>query len=374
VSPTRRWGCALLCGALTGCEQLTLGPGVSGPCPDGPLFSVPALPLAEINHISPLGNLNPPEHTLPTPHTYWNVHQPGAKPVVVSAPGELVIVGIDRTQFSGSPHEDYTIDFAVCHAVLGRFAHLSALSASLASELTGGECRSMSSQHGTTTSCRFELKHRVAPGEFLGYVGDLSFSGGLDFGLEDHRVPWNSSSPRWQGLRVWHVCPVDYYEPGVRTQLESRFGDGLVVRTTEPRCGRFDYNVPGTAQGDWILVGGTGFREHFALALAADNVYPSSLAFSIGMIGSSWDGFVLMFTARGAGRVNRPFDEVTADGAAYCFEELTPNRDGTGPGIANLTVLLQLQDDGRLRFETQSGSACGAGPWSFTAAARMLEQ
>lgn len=364
----------LLVALAAACEFALFGPGVSGPCPDGPLFSVPLLPLPEINHIVPLGNLNPPDHTLPTEHTYWNVHVPGARRVDVTAPGDVVVTRIERVQHpSGST--DYGLEFAVCNAVVGRLAHLSGLSPELDGEVVGGgSCGSYPGPGGTVTTCEFSVRRRVTAGARLGWGGDRNYVAGIDFGLTDERVTRLILGDRTRYVEH-SVCPVDYYVPSVRVLLEAKFGDPVSARTTPPLCGEFAFDAPGTAQGNWFQVGGTGFFESYAIALVRDNVLPSSRAMSIGTIGTAYDGAVLFFAEAGAGQVRRAFDQVTAAGGVYCYDGLHLNPTlASGSAITGRIALVQVEPDGRMRFELPAATGCGSGPWLFSGAATLLER
>lgn len=371
-------GPVLLVGALATCDSDPSAPFPGGSCGDGPLMTVPLMALADIDHITPLGNLSPPgHHTFPTGHTYWNVAEPGARRVDVVAPADVIMTRIDRLEFSHTPDPyDYTIRFALCNQVEVTLFHVSGLDGALADVATGpGQCHTESTLGGDVTNCTFSVNRAVPEGELIGYAGDRAYVGGIDVGIWDERVLNEFARPsRAEGLRHT-ACPLDYYAPAVRAQLESRLGDGLTVRTTPPVCGRFAFDVPGTAQGNWYMVGsGTQAHDH-GLALVRDNVVPEAMAISMGLLGSPWDGFVLHFTEAAEGNVRRAFDQVTADGATYCYDELQTSRYFSPEGArSDVIVLLQLGSDGLLRFEVQSAPSCGAGPWAFTGSAVTLER
>jgi hypothetical protein len=141
-----------------------------------------------------------------------------------------------------------------------------------------------------------------------------------------------------------------------------------------PHCGRIDFDISGTAQGVWFNNAITTPIQGVA-SLVTDNVLPDIQVFSIGAIGPSIDGIQYYLSTEATGRVRRPFASVTADGSVYCFDQLNRVRTLTAPNlVADLIVLLQLQADGRLRIEGRNEGACGAGPWTFTAAAVTLDR
>lgn len=369
-------GLVCLVTSLAACgDRSPVEPGAA--CPAGPLLTVPILQLADIDHITPLGNLNPPgHHTFPTSHTYWNVASPGARRVDVFAPADVVVTRIDRLQFSHDPDvADYTLQLEVCAQVQITLFHLGGVSDALASALTGQPtCRTDATLDGSVTNCSFTMRRAVAAGVVIGHAGDTQ-AGGIDVGLIDTRVSSTIANPARFGGMTHAACPVDYYVAGVRAQLETRFGDFLTTRTAPPVCGRFAFDVPGTAQGNWVMVGAGQNPENHGLALVRDNVIPEAVAISIGLLGSMRDGWVLHFVEETTGSVRRAFDQVAAGGGIHCYDGLNSTRYLTpGHTQTDLIVLVQLGSDGRLRFETRASPSCGAGPWSFTGAAITLER
>lgn len=351
-----------------------------GPCPAGPVFGTPILPLTELDHIVPLGSINPSTerggHTLPTSHVYWNTREPGLRPVTLYAPGDLIIRSIYRSEISNPRHDDYEITFAVCEDVEGGFAHVSRLSGSLQAALSNPRrCETANYGSFTRTDCEFIVRRTVRQGDVIGSASEFVFQRGIDFALRDSRETLAFANPsRWPEWVTHTVCPVEYYEPSVRSQLETLLGVIGMRRTIPPLCGRIDFDVPGSAQGVWFRTGGTAENQGLVV-LMTDNVLPTTLVFSIGAIGSLTDGRAIYFPGSATGAVRRAFDQVRADGEVWCYDELNRVRSLTpGNAIRDTVVLLQLRNDGRLQFESRPESGCGAGPWALSSAALTLER
>src|SRR5689334_12809943 len=98
------------------------------------LLSTPPLPLANVTGWVPLGNLNPVAHTFPTDQQYLYYTLGGATSLPVVAPSVIYVTRAKRTQYS-TGLEDYSIEFQPCLEVKGEFGHISAIDATLASQL-----------------------------------------------------------------------------------------------------------------------------------------------------------------------------------------------------------------------------------------------
>lgn len=65
---------AALAYGLTACEKSPTGPDLQGlatTCGSATQLTTSPVPLASIQFLIPLGNLNPPAHTAPTDHIYF---------------------------------------------------------------------------------------------------------------------------------------------------------------------------------------------------------------------------------------------------------------------------------------------------------------
>lgn len=329
----------------------------------GHLFTVPPVDLNEVYEITPLGNIGPPGHTVPTEHMYFHISAGGVsnRKVPLSAPGEIYILQVSGGE-DVSQGEFFMI-FALCRDVFGYFGHIKELSDELKGVLAGIECEQWTTNPGNI--CARNLFLKVAPGTVLGSVGDLQ--GNFDFGAFDYRTkleyanPWQYGDPEASGFnrpRSLHiVCPLDLYEIEIRTELYDK-----LPRTAAPECGQVMQDKAGTLQGNWFLAGATGGSGDNAVFFGYDNFDPSLGIVSVG--GVFTEPGKMEFTPRGSGLRNRRFDEVTVDGQVYCYE-----RDGTGrsesytePGsLLEGHVLVRLNHDTEIQIEHQAGG-CPANP------------
>ena len=208
-----------------------------------PLFEASPVQMSDIRGIVPLGNFNPPGHTLPTPHIYFYIRMTESEPptpaiVPVFAPGHIWITSIEKRVKSNPPSAHYYLTFKPCKQFAAYFDHVQQLSEDLLAQVgpfEGSAC----GPHSTANNCRKSVMIELKAGELIGAAGGEGHLA-LDFGAMDGRVPplayanpvhfWADPS----GLDRFHqVCPIDYYVPGVRDRLRGRLGDfeGKTPRT-----------------------------------------------------------------------------------------------------------------------------------------------
>lgn len=345
---------------------------------------VPPVSLVNFSSITPLGWVSPGGHVLPSDHIYFNLNQLNYSSVInasVVAPGNVTIYQISSHSYSGNgPNKgsDYSIYFAPCNNVSVYFHHLHALSSKLMSNLTpsGQQCTNGTINSGQVRNCNKIVSIKVKTGELLGYVGGIPFAQGgtssLDMGVYDTRTPAlvYANSSRYFSLQFHVACPINYYTQNMQNILLAKMGFGNITRTQPPVCGQNDYDVIGTAQGNWFQtnIPTSYVNEGLVISLARSNLIPSVGVFSTGISSNipGLSGVTYYFNPVNTGLVNRNFSNVTANGNIYCYGSLS-NRWTTG-GINSVSgiILLQLLNSNTLRIEYQNAGGCGSGPWSFT--------
>ena len=126
----------------------------------------------------------------------------------------------------------------------------------------------------------------VKAGEVIGYVGEQS----LDFGVYNYSNPLNFINPEaYESVEPWKIYTDDpflYFADDVRENLLKK-----MMRGSEPRIGRINYDVDGTLSGNWFEVG-TNFYEgidrskywdgHFSLSL--NDIDPNYWQIGIGFL------------------------------------------------------------------------------------------
>jgi len=296
-----------------------------------PLFNTPFIDLEAVESITPLGNLNPPDHTLPTEHMYIHLKE-GRRGTPLYAPGDVTILSIRGEQ-------DYSIFFQKCGGLKGYFFHVKTLSPALVPLLNKEGCR------GANTPDRCLLP--VKAGDLLGTVG-LASHMNFDFGAYDENRQLSFANPKRYRSRTPHIlCPLDGYEADLKQALYSK------VNRTDGVCGNVMQDVSGTLAGNWFAEGAglvtAEMRESWShsLAFVENNFDPAQRVISVGgvfMPPGYWK-----FDPNSEGQIDRDFDEVKPDGKIYCY---TPEgMDGK--------ILVELQDAESLRVEHQEGACSG---------------
>lgn len=341
-------------------------------CAD-PLLTVLPVALEGFESITPLGNFNAPDHTIPTDHIYVNFRpKPGSRgglgstlaaPVV--SPGRVKVESMMRVTANEdgvTRTDDFKLDLRPCGPVRMSFDHINEIAPRLAAAIAGqsGDCQeSRPRPTAVYRYCRFRVDLTLEPGEAIG-TGGAGNAVGIDIGANDDRSAAGvvAEPSRYMQPDLHVICPLDLFAPAVREQLYSRLGRSGQPRTVEPRCGTIYQDKPGTLQGNWFA--GPGYAQQpeiwgKSLALAHDNFDPTRGAIVIGGVIAEPGQFT--FVPKHDGRVDREFAEVS-DGALYCYD-LARQFQGGPPGPA-LRLLVSLASAKELRVERQSG-ACSAG-------------
>jgi len=230
--------------------------------------------IRDVGNIQPYG-LTLDDHVTPVSHEYYyQVNQSAPKdtyPVYATADGVVVAVN----------HVDNAWDVELSHSCTFQSSYN--LLTSISPQITKGL------PAGWGANSNGDVHVAVKAGDVIGYVGGQS----LDFELHDttktaggllYRTAYNNREP----FKVNVVRPLDYFSQAVKAQVLTRY-----IRTAEPRDGKFDYDVDGTASGNWFLAGTNGYAggnsidgstQYFVghLALTPDYIDPTAMAFSTG--------------------------------------------------------------------------------------------
>ena len=360
---------ALLAAILVACGDSpteVTGPAAEA-CGPGPYFSVLPLPEADLASVPVFGGMDAPGHVLPTPHGGLFSNRAG---VPLRAPGDISVTRLRRVRASGPSvppgDEDYAIFFQVCNEISGWFGHVVSLSARFSPETVQyTECESYSVPWGDIESCEASgLDIQVPAGGDLG-----TFDHVVDMGVTDTRVTNFYVSPQRFGGPNHGVCMWEQFDTPLQTLLFSRLQDGArphIVPVGEPRCGTMEIDVAGTAKGVWAEVGAGPVagdeRQYIALA---DYPYRPQLELVLSLGPERLGARPAIITQGANGRVNVPFEQVTADGLLYCY----------GPEVERggaSSWLLQLTSETTLEIEWMphgaGDSPCASDPatWSFS--------
>ena len=251
------------------------------------LTSAP-LATSDIGVVVPMGNMIG-GHVTPIDHEYYYQKDPAAKrdTYAVMAPADGSIVDLQhRTSFIGNAADapagstdEYRIVISYSCTFFSYYDLVTSLDSSILSQLPSDFA---------TTGRMGNKPIAVKAGQVIAHVGGQS----LDFAVWDTTKtasgllnPIAFSGEAW---KIVTVPPLNYWSDSVKTAVLPFY-----VRTAEPRDGKFDYDVDGTAVGDWFLAGTNGYSgttssqplpNYFAghLALAPDAIDGKSFIFSLG--------------------------------------------------------------------------------------------
>ena len=331
------------------------------------VFTHEPLEPAAYFQINPIGGINPSGHTFATGHTYLMLNDRWS-PQPIYAPADVTVTEVSRGTSNDDGSTDHSIQFHPCAELRGFYNHVTELAPALTERLAPfDQC---------TTSpyaeiCSQQADVPITAGTLIGYAGGPNTgSAALDFGLRDYRAePIAYANPQRlvSSEELYVACPYDYYQEGAaREQLRARLA---VASHGQPLCGSVAYDRPGTAQGRWYLAGSDSVVEDDHLALMPANTDPELIGvLSVGNADLGTDGYYFDYTAEG--RVNRPFDQVTADGHTYCYDRLRSRTRSVESGNAEALpgiLFLRMEDAERIIVERSVGVVvCPADPDTLT--------
>jgi hypothetical protein len=287
--------------------------------------------LSAIEFVVPIGNLNPPGHTLPTDHAYLyhRLRNPNAPVYPVVAPAGGTVRYVTRGN-------DDAIGVQVTAATMYYLGHLL-----VDAGLNSGSI--------------------VTAGQHLGVTSQLSF--GLDLGVINDGVTVFFVNPERYGSNTLHAeSPLPYFAEPLRSAVYAKVESAVPANN-----GRIDFDRAGRLAGNWFLDGlaasdsgnvNAGPRQ---LAFVRDVLTPSAVRISVG----GTLALTGVFAVDGA--APDPADVSAASGAiAY---RLYFGQAG-GPSVGVLMV--QLLDDATLRAEIFAGSQDARA--DFTPAAQIYRR
>ncbi len=286
-------------------------PTSSAALPATLVFTAAPIDPSQITGITPLGNLNPPDHTLPTNHIYLG--RPTAGIDVLAPAGGVVQVATRGADDALLVNAAAGASYNIAHVILDP-----AIAAG--TPLTAG-------QHLGVTSGR---------------------SNALDLGVLNQAVTLFFVRPERYSQGTIHAdSPLRYFEEPLRTALY-----GKVSRNGPDKDGRIDFDVAGRLSGNWFLEGlpaeGTENVENGPkhLAFVRDAEEPSRVRISIGGSLSMHGAFYVADDAMDPAIVS------PATGLVAYRLWIDPLRIGPGVGM----LLVQMVAEDRIRIETFAGT------------------
>lgn len=318
-------------------EDFVLTPGV---------FTHSFMNNSDFVGLVPLGNLNPPGHTLPTDHLYFYLTNPAIQYNIFS-PGNLKLKRVKKYNYP--TFVEYTLEMSPGGNYRLIYGHVSDLEAGLLSAIGAitSNCQTYSTGGSTFNYCEKDVDIALAAGQNLGKAGGHVGQNALDVGLVKYGT----------GPEAEFFCPLDYCTPALKAQLESRLSNhnGTALRTTPPLCGQINQNLAGTLQGQWFKKGQPKYPEDPHIAFVHDNVNPAKPAISVGTSQTGLSSGVYTFTITGSGTTNRDFNSAVP-GSIYCYQNI-------GPAVH---LIVEFVSADEIKVEAKAGAACVGGE-TFTA-------
>lgn len=316
---------------------------------DNTPYHVAPVDLSKVMSITPMGNVEPPEHTIPTNHMYMHFGAQGQSDerFDLAAPADAWVTSVRKTPGFLDP-EDYTIYFAVCRDVYGYFNHVKGVSQKVQEILERNGC------DASQTSCNVQSMEKVSEGDLLGAVGGLQAN--FDFGTIDMRRTNGFINPARYAPRTLHIaCPLDYYSEPSRSQIAN------LLQSVDKSCGNIMQDVPGTLQGNWFFGDGNEFIGGSwvnMLFFGYDRVDPSLAVIAAG--GVFTEPLRWKFSPEDSGKSNVMFDKIKPDGDIYCYDERINDPNGIHNKGPTGKIIVQLVGETQLKIERQDGSCSGS--------------
>ncbi|HZR22875.1 MAG TPA: hypothetical protein VFA59_04750 [Vicinamibacterales bacterium] len=320
---------SLLAFVAAGCHQgVNKSGGPTGPtdvvagAPGFLAFRASPIALSEIRFITPLGNLNPPAHTIPTDHIYFYFAAPDAGETPIGrrtdffAPAD----GVIRYVITTDP-PDTKIGFQASATLTYYVDHL-------------------------IPSIPLTMGTKVTAGQRIGTSGSAY---GIDLGVVNTDLTLAFANPsRYAIGDTLHAdAPLKYFDEPLRSQLYSR-----VQRIGGELDGQVNQDVAGRLAGNWYEE-----RTSTQIAFVFDTYDPSQIRISIAAIGGvSRTGVFAVAPGDPS-----PRDVSVASGPIVYT--LTTSR--SGPPVSGAPagrLLVQMTDDQHLQVELVPSG----GPASFT--------
>lgn len=349
--------------------------------------------VSKYDYIYPLGEMTT-SHITPVDHIY--VYFPGqttfgtngsglpADTYDITSPADGRIVAVDDFQASNQyPYPDHRVVIAHSCNLYSVFIHVGELKGAAAAAAIGGEW------HGSID---------IRGGEVF---ADDSQHPGYDFSTLDSTRPATLANPasyaQSEQWKPYVVDPFPYFPTDVREQLDQKS-----LRASEPFGGRFDWDKPGTAMGNWFVQGSNGYRGRgdqaanydnhgrvahgywdTHLAMAPDAVDNSAFIYSIG----DWDGCPCQFmsttnvdpstiTPSSTPTVLELVDPQYHDSAGAPMDFSRPTKGYTMTPRSNVVGVLavQLLPDGTLKVQKMPGATSASAFTGFDASALTYER
>lgn len=291
-----------------------------------------ASPIAEsaIRWITPLGNLNPPSHALPTDHIYFYFADPsnetaaGRRTTFYAPAGGRVFAVI-----GGAAGQESKLFIRATSKIWFYLDHLI-----LSSAIANGAV--------------------ITAGQALGTSGTAY---GVDLGVvnEARTLPGFVNPSRYTVDTLSADGPLKYFAEPLRSRLYAR-----VERQGADLDGKIDFDVPGRLVGNWFITNSA------SLSFVYDTWDPNRVLISMGA------GQLIGVFGIGAGEPN-PRDVSVATGpVVYTLYSTSNGPRGANPGNLVGQMRVQMTSDTQILWEVFGPNATPGSPTAFTSSVRTF--
>lgn len=359
-------------------------------CPENlsGILTAPLMNPDDIGYLMPLGSFNPPGHTEPIDHIWFETNETlrdKKDKIPLYAPADSVIIHLSESLVMNSEGKyvsaGYTLKYVICDGVELDLTEYTELTEEFKEKIpkSPSDCKYglNKSGHGAIEGvCSYDIEEGipVKSGEHIGWTevderGVLLFEvWAADYNKEPRKdVDWDY----YNDNRYAHaICLFDLYSGELKEKYYSKFGGFLVNlepnstvraffarRTIEPICGQTNQDIVGTIQGLWFSKEKNMANledRGMAIGFIHNSVDPRRCDITIQ--GNIMDPGVIEFIPLHSGKINREFSEVKADGNIYCYDVTGAWADRDALDKYTGKILVQLIDDRHLKVEHQKGS------------------
>ncbi len=348
-----------------------------------PALSGPFAPIDDVLSVSPLGGVTAPGEALPAPYIRINTRAGDKaferRSTTALSPAKADVVAIERIverdPYGRAQGLSWKVHFRSCENISFYYDRLDEIDVGLL-ERAGG--LRVFSEFGSPDHMAVETRVRVSQGAVIGR------SNGFDVGLHDLSAtpaplarPERYRSNAFARAEVFDAapslvaliapettkarCAIDYLPKVEQAAWAAKLGDAWGIRRAkgDNTCRTALVDTPGAAQGAWFTdaAHNAATTKVSAIALSPDAIDPDRLIFALhgrlpsltpDMLASAYStsgdtkpGVIKDFLsfAKGEGRINTPFSEVT-DNRTYCYQRLRTNFIGP---LINGVVLLRRE-------------------------------
>lgn len=297
--------------------------------PDGELvFTKAVMDPENIHFIIPLGNLNPPGHTLPTDHIYFNPKGVIVGDVYAPANGKIIEIQYDPVR------KDNAVNIAATKTITYYFGHI------------------VLDEH-------YSEGDFVAAGDRLGVVTGAS---ALDLGVMNKNISNAFINPNYPYMSKYGDAPLKYYEnETLRDQLYSLVKspdnlEGYALYPLKTTDGKFVFDKAGTLLGNWFRDGTKAYLWEEQLSFSYDCFYPDKLRIAIGRENATK---CMLFAVKSDSPVPLKPEGVTKDSGPVAYQIYNGYNTQYGEPVSTSgpepirigLIMVQMLSDTKLKIE-----------------------